>query len=383
MSEVDGISSLTPDEIRGIRESFGLSQAAFEAALGLGPKTVVRWETGKVTPSRASTLLLVLLRRYPDALAHLRGQGQEAPDPHRGGLGDARDLIGQLLAHPAGVVELERVVSRQIREAIGLLAAERFPLDHQDVSEESLRRRLLAYEAAVQPLLGTCLQLGRWGREEHLPLLERLLRHLLGQANRTGGYLIWIGLQWYPLNLLYYAAGVAAISSRNWRVIERLYDPEPFALPDRSEARSLADHVVHGITEYGEPQAAFKAVPGMAQKRFPMSEAVFELLQKPVEDTLYLDSASYERCFDQFEVLRAAQFAAGPLGKEPRGGGPPGRFAWKLGRGDGGPLPEFEEFLERLPANHPLLYTGSFRRGREEVKQSLKELRGRLGGAIW
>jgi putative zinc finger/helix-turn-helix YgiT family protein len=54
---------LTPEEILALRESFDMTQAAFEAALGFGEKTVVRWENGKVIPGRSAALLLVALRR--------------------------------------------------------------------------------------------------------------------------------------------------------------------------------------------------------------------------------------------------------------------------------------------------------------------------------
>jgi len=52
---------LTPADIQGIRARFGLSQAGLEALLGVGAKTVVRWERGAVCQSRAVDLLLRIL----------------------------------------------------------------------------------------------------------------------------------------------------------------------------------------------------------------------------------------------------------------------------------------------------------------------------------
>lgn len=62
---------LKPGEITALRNSLGLSLAAFENALGLGPKTMVRWESGKVMPSQAMALLLLLIRRDPSAMGFL------------------------------------------------------------------------------------------------------------------------------------------------------------------------------------------------------------------------------------------------------------------------------------------------------------------------
>jgi HTH-type transcriptional regulator/antitoxin MqsA len=61
---------LTPDEIRDLRRSLGLSQAAFEHLLGTGPKTVVRWERGTVFQSATADRLMRLLRARPE-LVHI------------------------------------------------------------------------------------------------------------------------------------------------------------------------------------------------------------------------------------------------------------------------------------------------------------------------
>lgn len=75
---------LQPAEVRGIRESLGLSQQAFEHLLGVGPKTVVRWERGSVFQNRATDSLLRVLRAFPKAvefLAELHGVALPSEDP--------------------------------------------------------------------------------------------------------------------------------------------------------------------------------------------------------------------------------------------------------------------------------------------------------------
>jgi HTH-type transcriptional regulator/antitoxin MqsA len=54
---------LTPEEIRQIRYRHRLSQRALEKILGLGPKTVVRWERGTVLQSKAADDVLRLIDR--------------------------------------------------------------------------------------------------------------------------------------------------------------------------------------------------------------------------------------------------------------------------------------------------------------------------------
>lgn len=54
---------LAPEEIRRIRRQHLLSQKALESILGLGPKTVVRWERGTVLQSKAADDVLRLIDR--------------------------------------------------------------------------------------------------------------------------------------------------------------------------------------------------------------------------------------------------------------------------------------------------------------------------------
>lgn len=57
---------LSPEEIRALRRSLGLTQIAFEDLLGVGPKTVVRWEKGTVYQSATADRLMRLIRARGD-----------------------------------------------------------------------------------------------------------------------------------------------------------------------------------------------------------------------------------------------------------------------------------------------------------------------------
>lgn len=73
---------LAPEEIRAIRESMHLTQAAFERLLRVGAKTVVRWERGTSFQNRATDTLLRVLRAVPQARAFVHELGDA--DAHAG-----------------------------------------------------------------------------------------------------------------------------------------------------------------------------------------------------------------------------------------------------------------------------------------------------------
>lgn len=63
---------LPPKRIAEIRTKLGLSQHELEELLGIGPKVIVRWESGKVIQGGAQDSLLRLLERDPATLKRLQ-----------------------------------------------------------------------------------------------------------------------------------------------------------------------------------------------------------------------------------------------------------------------------------------------------------------------
>ncbi len=63
---------LSADEIRSIRERFGLTQAELARLLRLGGNTISRWEAGRNVQTAAMDLLLRMLRDVPGILGYLR-----------------------------------------------------------------------------------------------------------------------------------------------------------------------------------------------------------------------------------------------------------------------------------------------------------------------
>jgi HTH-type transcriptional regulator/antitoxin MqsA len=81
---------LLTEQIRQLREGLGLSQRAFERLLGVGPKTVVRWEKGSVFQNRATDSLLRVVAGFPQVAAFLAElHGVEMPQESARGMARA------------------------------------------------------------------------------------------------------------------------------------------------------------------------------------------------------------------------------------------------------------------------------------------------------
>lgn len=92
---------LSGAEVKAIREGLGFSQAEFEEYLGVGKKTVVRWERETVFPSRSTDLLLRLIRDVPgtaEAIGEMRGVDAKPFWVHAGDMALSRVPTGHLTA---------------------------------------------------------------------------------------------------------------------------------------------------------------------------------------------------------------------------------------------------------------------------------------------
>ncbi len=63
---------LSGQEIRAIRESYGLTQRDLARLLRLGGNTISRWESGRTVQTAALDILLRLIRDLPGSLDYLR-----------------------------------------------------------------------------------------------------------------------------------------------------------------------------------------------------------------------------------------------------------------------------------------------------------------------
>lgn len=98
ITESNGLS-LTPDRIKALRESAGLTQAELARRLGITRSSVNGWEMGLVLPSTA--LLVELSRTFHVSTDYILGLDSEAV-LHTDGLDDrqtaaVRELIDCLL----------------------------------------------------------------------------------------------------------------------------------------------------------------------------------------------------------------------------------------------------------------------------------------------
>jgi hypothetical protein len=236
------------------------------------------------------------------------------------------NTMKELLADPANRIRLDDFVTEHIKKFLVETALENFPVEGVQPNTEEFLRRVARYQDASTDLQQIVILLGRWSDPEKLLLLEKIFRRLAEADKGSNGFKLWIGLGWYPILLLMYSGGIAALAAKKHDPLGVILDTP---VPHGHEGKDYSI-IVPTAAYMSDTADAWKWIPEHERKHTPRSEYLFDILREPLEDLLFLGK-SYESLFDEFEVYFALAYADATE----RDWAPIGRFGWKHTRGYG------------------------------------------------
>jgi len=281
-----------------------------------------------------------------------------------------------LLADPKDRIMLDDYVTDLLKSVTGTLAADTFWQSVPGVSAETFQARLDYYDAIMKDLFEAVVLLARWGSAEQMMLLERIFSRLAEMNKNSGGLIAWQSGRWYPVSLLSYAGGITALAFGNYPALRPIFLTPTDLQRGDGEWGTLAIAVAD---EMNQLEAVFKLLPAHKQHRVPINEFMFLKLRAPLDELLYLGS-SYERYFDEFEILAALTYADQRASAGDRVWAMPGRFGWKFVR-TGKPYDTVVNNAVLMGADWPVLRAGVFSSSStrfQEVAKSYREFLSRL-----
>jgi len=299
------------------------------------------------------------------------------------GGGDAMTTVEQateLLSEDRYRIRLHDLVAGQIREALSLTSEDNFSVQGSWSSEEFIER-LQKYETVMADLCRIQALLAFWGSEAHRETLTLAVKRIGGRLKPEAGSTRWLAMRWYPVLLLLYAGGVAAVAAGrydNLRVLMQAIVSDP----ERSRGEvTLIRGISDAMSDIVDP---FKALPGQERHYTPRSEYLFKLLQPTLDDLLFL-GADYESHFDRFEVLFALEHAEQWASEEHgQAWGPIGRFGYKFRRrGHSDPLHRVIAEVETQGESWPPIRAGLFRGSVERFNKIASEYTQSVAGLNW
>ncbi len=240
-------------------------------------------------------------------------------------INDLTEKTKECLSDSRYTIKLNDIFNRKIREVTALLADDQFKAHGVAYGDEELLKRIKMYEDIVAELQAMTSCVAYWGKNDHYPLLSKAISRVCDNFEIESGLTIWLGLQWYPVLLLIYSAGISAVSSNNYDALATILTA---SVPSRqSPHETIAVTLTIGDVA-ADLHDVFKRTPGHERHHVPRSEYLFKRLQPDLDDLLFL-GRDYEQMFDRFEVFLALVYAELNYNPSRRVYGPLGRFGWK------------------------------------------------------
>ena len=235
--------------------------------------------------------------------------------------------IKELLSDSRFRIKLEDTVDSELRIFLAGINSKTFDVEDTEISRDKLIDRMRRYEQLTDKLQQTTILLSRWGADNHLDTLGKIIAHTGNSNKLQSGQIVWLGLRWYPLLLLSYSGGISALAANNYSALSTLFKTTlcPRIAVDGTRESLIA--LVSGISDVGKTKI-FKQLPGHEKHFVPLSEYLYKVIQHSIEDLLFLGD-TYEELFDRYEILQALVYLDLAHPDLSSNWAPPGRFAWK------------------------------------------------------
>lgn len=235
------------------------------------------------------------------------------------------DYVKELISSESSQIKLHDFSIGEVRRFLSSTSDDSFAVSGQ-FSDEVFLERVASYEQHTKDLSAIVACLSHWANASQFNSLTKIFSRSCDRLlENQGGVVVWIKLRWYPLLLLTYNAGIAAIESKNYSSLAELFCIKQGSTDYENRGAFFIQKVASAVGELG---GAFKKIPDHERNYTPISEYLFKILQPGLDDLFFLGKG-YEAVFDEFELLFALSVADLNKQEGSHFWGPVGRFGWK------------------------------------------------------
>lgn len=287
----------------------------------------------------------------------------------------------ELLSSESSQIALHDFVIVEIRRFLASTSEDNFALSG-GFSDEEFLKRIENYELLVGELSAIIACISYWAKPSHHQIIQKVLSRSIDRLlGSKGGLTVWINLRWYPLLLVLYSSGIAAVEAENYKSLANIFYTKTGNSNYNEKEIYFSQKVSSGILELTRANV-FKKIPGHEKHYTPISEYLFKLLQPNLDDILFLGKG-YEEKFDKFEILYALVIA--DLRNQSGKGiwGPIGRFGWKHHNDYNSPFSKLRDEADIFQENWAPLKAGMFGGEYQRFKEVCDEFAKILNGLNW
>ena len=264
---------------------------------------------------------------------------------------------------------------REVRKFLDATSKTKMPLQLASLSNDQIIDRIKLYEDAVDNLSRFLTILAYWGDKSHVSLIKKLVKRITDNNSVESGTSILLHMRWYPVCLIQYMAGIAAISGGRYDNLFSLFHTKVDCKLVYDGPKNVIIPIVNAMMGLHD---SFKVFPGHERNFVPRSEYMYKLLQPKLEEELFLGN-EYESLFDRFEIFFSLVYAD----IENREWGPMGRFGWKTMQTREKIYEDLLKEAEKEKNNWSPLKAGLFNSSYERFKQVWENILKLMQKARW
>tara|TARA_R110002033_G_scaffold171136_1_gene216239 strand:+ start:2217 stop:3965 length:1749 start_codon:yes stop_codon:yes gene_type:complete len=279
------------------------------------------------------------------------------------------EYVKELISSNNSQIKLHDFAIDEVRRFLSATSEDSFATSGQ-FSDEEFLERISSYELHSKDLSMIVACLSHWANENQLNSLTKVISRSCDRLLESrGGVVIWVNLRWYPLLLVMYHAGIAALEGKNYKSLASIF----YTKLGSAEYDDSASYFVQKAgNAAGELADAFKRIPDHERQYTPLSEYLYKLVQPELDDMLFLGKG-YEDVFDEFEILFALVVADLKKQEGSYVWGPIGRFGWKNRRHGTSPFQKLRNEAAQYKNNWGPIKAGMFG-GQYERYEEIAEL---------
>ncbi len=291
------------------------------------------------------------------------------------------EVIKRFLADETAYIELHDIVVKEIQRFLSLSSDDHFKVQGIQFSQDEFLERISKYESLISDIASISACISYWGTPSHSQILQKVMSRTTDRLESHNGLVIWLSLRWYPIIILLYSAGIAAIAGQRYDSLANILNAKTLNSDSRNDQGVLINSINKAFLEFNRNDL-FKNVPGHEKYYVPLSEYLYKLIQPPLDDILFIGK-DYESLFDEFEVMLALAIADQRARNGDNVWGPPGRFGWKQWDSDNSPLGRIINTAKKEGEEWAPLNQGLFGKDYDRFIRVAEEYQQNISGLPW
>ena len=277
-------------------------------------------------------------------------------------------------------IRLHDLIDEEVTRVIGKLCSPEIAKVNVNITNAELTQRVHKYDIACKTLISMAVTCGQWGGREAVEIWQRTQQRLYSTAG-SGGNVMLVEYQRYPIALITYAACLGAILAKNFEFISSLVRT---TLRKKDVIDKMAIEIVPPYRMLQLPEQSGKKLQGMENNPAPLNSWLQNSLFRCLGDN-FSSSHEFTLAFDQVEILLA--LAYGKYGirnfQRPEKWFPPGCYCYRNDDSLESIIIEITNSLTSPETAIPYVTSGLFGDSASECQEQLNSLRAFVNKINW